>query len=103
MAGVPTYQFDPDEHCTGDISDDALVFATQKCGIFFNHTDWEHQEVLVTGATDNMVNVQERLTVLQFYHDADASAEIKELHIWKGFMLPEIKVCYFVLVYMLNQ
>lgn len=97
MAGVPTYQTDPDKFCKGELSDEALAFETQQCGIFFRHSDWKKQEhVRVTGASDGIVNIKERLTVLQLYHDIEKSASsIKELNIWNGIMLPEIKVLCF--------
>lgn len=94
MAGVPTYQTDPDKFCKGGLSDEALVFETQQCGIFFLHSDWQKQKhVLVTGASDGIVNIRERLTVLQLYHDVEkGTSDINELKIWNGIMLPEIKV-----------
>lgn len=96
LSGVPTYQNDPDKYCKGELSDEALVFETQQCGIYFKHTNWQTpQHVFVTGASDNKVNVKERLAVLQLYQDADkGSTNIKELNIWNGIMLPEIKVLY---------
>ena len=93
VTGVPSYHSDPNS-CQGSLTDNALVFKSQKCGIYFSHHDYTTTQIIhVTGAADNMINFNDRLAVLQIYHDASkTNTNIPELHLWNGIMLPELKV-----------
>ena len=92
LAGVPQYQ-NNQQLCRNGLADDTLVFESQKCGIFFSHFDYTTPQIFnVTGAADNMINFNDRLAVLQIYHDAlKANTDIPELYLWNGIMLPELK------------
>jgi hypothetical protein len=93
LTGVPSYQSDPNS-CQDGLTDDALAFVAQQCGIYFSHHDYATpQTIRVTGAVDNMINFNDRSTVLQLYHDAlKTNTDIPELELWNGIMLPELKV-----------
>ena len=93
LSGVPQYQSDQ-KFCRDGLTDNALAFESQKCGIYFSHHDYTTPQIIhVTGAADNMINFNDRLAVLQIYHDASkTNTNIPELHLWNGIMLPELKV-----------
>ena len=93
LTGVPSYQSDPNS-CQDGVTDDALAFETQQCGIYFSHRDYTTPQIIhVTGAADRMINFHDRLTALQLYHDASkTNTDIPELQLWNGIMLPELKV-----------
>jgi hypothetical protein len=76
------------------LTDDALAFKTQHCGIYFSHRDYATPQIIhVTGAADRMINLDDRLAVLQLYHDASPiHTKVAELQLWNGIMLPELKV-----------
>ena len=93
LIGVPSYQKNG-KSCKDGLTDDALAFETQQCGIYFSHQDYATpQTIHVTGAADGMFNIDDRLTTLRLYYDASKSnTNITELRLWNGIMLPELKV-----------
>ena len=90
---MPSYQSDQNS-CQDGLTDDALAFETQQCGIYFSHRDYATPQIIhVTGAADRMINFDDRLTALQLYHDvSETNTDIPELQLWNGIMLPELKV-----------
>jgi hypothetical protein len=92
LTGVPLYQSHPNT-CQDGLTDDTLAFESQKCGIYFSHHDYTTpQIILVTGAADNMINFNDRLAVLQIYHDASkTNTDIPELQLWNGIKIIIVK------------
>ena len=90
---MPSYQSDQNS-CQDGLTDDALAFESQQCGIYFSHRDHATPQIInVTGAADNMINFNDRLAVLQLYQDASkTNTDVPELELWNGIMLPELKV-----------
>lgn len=95
VAAVPIYQTKPKEHCIGELSEEALAFKTELCGVLFHHTEWKKpRHINITGTSDGILNGEDRLSILQLYHNAQVSTACEELKFWIGFTLPEIKVLY---------
>ena len=91
LNGVPTYQTNG-KQCRNGISDDGLVFNSETCGIKFSHADWrEKQIVKITGQTDQLVNIKDRIVFLRLYN-SDEVTPIQDLLYWKNIHLPDIKV-----------
>lgn len=88
LGAVPDYQGKCDQKTVN-----GLTFSSDRCGIFFNFTHWnETQEILVSGKSDQTVNVRPRIMILRMYVDERLGSDDTNLKFWNGYMLPDLKV-----------
>lgn len=103
LTGIPKYQTDQTDNkgCIDGISDDGLIFDSQYCGIEFTHTDWDKTvNVELTGASDDIVNIKDRIVFLRLYNNPKILEPNRNvLYMWNGIHLPDIKVSHIIIKY----